>query len=332
MQRELGRDYVLEIGYSGSTSRNQINQLQANNAVLTEAQAALVRSTGNPLAIPTVQQRRAFPQFGSRVLIASTARANYNAGFVSFNRRVGGEGLLRNLQIGAHYTFSKLMSDNDESLGVAGLADSSPQVPQDFRNIAAERSVSAFDRPHRFAVNYVWEFPTPGFAENNGFLKRVFGGWQISGVTTGTSGQPFTIIAGVDTNGNGAGGDRPDVNPNAPLIADPVTGNLRTFTAPGRFIVPRNAAGNILTFSMANGGSLGRNTLRAPAFYNSNVGIQKRIYIDEIRRFTLRADFLNAFNQDNYGIPVFNLSSASFGQNLNNFGGRTITVSGKFTF
>jgi outer membrane receptor protein involved in Fe transport len=332
MQRELGRDFVLEIGYSGSTSRNQINQLQANNAVLTEAQAATVRSTNNPLSIPTVQQRRQFPQFGSRSLIASTAKANYNAGFISFNRRMGGEGLLRNLQLGVHYTFSKLMSDNDESLGVAGLADSSPQVPQDFRNYDAEWSVSAFDRTHRFAANYVWEFPTPGFAENNGFLSRVFGGWQVSGITTGTSGQPFTIINGVDTNGNGAGGDRPNVNPDAPLIPDPVTGNLRTFTAPGRFIVPRNAAGNILTFSMANGGSLGKNTLRAPAFFNTNLGLQKRFYIDETRRFVLRADFLNAFNQDNYGIPVFSLSNASFGQNLNNWGNRSITIGGKFTF
>jgi outer membrane receptor protein involved in Fe transport len=349
VQREVGRDYVFEIGYSGSTSRNQINQLQANPAILTEAQAAQVRLIGatNTTAqaatvaqtsIPTVQQRRTFPQFGARTLIASTAKANYNAGFVSFNRRMGGEGLLRNLQLGAHYTFSKLMSDNDESLGVGDITAGSPQVPQDFNRYDLEWSVSAFDRTHRFAVNYVWEFPTPGFAENNGFLKRVFGGWQISGVTTGTSGQPFTILTGVDTNGNGAGGDRPNVNPDAPLIVDPVTGNLRTFTAPGRYIVPRvgtqsSAAGTILLFSLpGSGGNLGKNTLRAPAFFNTNLGIQKRIYIDEIRRFTIRADFLNAFNQDNYGIPVNNLSSASFGQNLNNWGNRSITVGGKFTF
>ncbi|MBA3805785.1 MAG: hypothetical protein H0X14_08765, partial [Acidobacteria bacterium] len=168
---------------------------------------------------------------------------------------------------------------------------------------------------------------------SNGFLKRVFGGWQISGVSSGTSGQPFTILTGVDTNGNGAGGDRPNFNPDAPLVLDPVTGNLRTFTAPGRFIVPRNAAGNVLLFSIPNGGgNLGKNTLRAPANFNTNFGLQKRFYIDEIRRFTIRADFLNAFNQDNYGIPVNNLSSADFGRNLNNFGNRTITVGGKFTF
>lgn len=349
MQREFGHDYVLELGYSGSTSRNQINQLQANPATLTEAQAAAVRLLGSTNttaqaattaqnSIPTVQQRRQFPQFGSRTLIASTAKANYNAGFISLNRRMGGEGLLKNLQLGVHYTFSRLMSDNDESLGVTGLADSSPQVPQDFSRYDLEWSVSAFDRTHRFSANYVWEFPTPGFAESNGFLERVFGGWQISGVTTGTSGQPFTIITGVDTNGNGSGGDRPNVDPNAPLVPDPVTGNLRTFTAPGRYLVPRvgsqsSAAGTILLFSMSGvGGNLGKNTLRAPAFFNTNLGIQKRFYITETRRITIRADFLNAFNQDNYGIPIFSLSNANFGGNTNNWGNRSITLGGKFTF
>ncbi|MBA3239871.1 MAG: hypothetical protein H0T60_01430, partial [Acidobacteria bacterium] len=333
VQRELSRTYSLEFGYTGSTSRNQVNQLQANNATLTEAQAALVRSTGNTLSIPSVQLRREFPQFGSRVLIASTAKANFNAGFVSFNRKSGSGGRLNNLQFGISYTYGRLMSDNDESLGVAAITAGSPQVPQDFKNIDAEWSVSAFDRTHRVVSNYVFELPTPHFAESNGFLRRVFGGWQISGITSGTSGQPFSILTGTDTNGNGAGGDRPNVNPDAPLIPDPVTGNLRTFTAPGRFLVPRNASGAILNFSIANGGgNLGKNTLRAPAFWNTNLGLQKRFYIDEIRRFTIRADFLNAFNQDNYGIPVNNLSSASFGQNLNNFGNRTITVGGKFTF
>ena len=142
----------------------------------------------------------------------------------------------------------------------------------------------------------------------------------------------------MDTNGNGSGGDRPNIDPNAPLLPDPVTGNLRTFTAPGRFIVPRvgsqsSAAGTILLFSMAGvGGNLGKNTLRAPAFYNTNIGIQKRFYIDETRRITIRADFLNAFNQDNYGIPIFSLSNANFGGNTNNWGNRSITLGGKFTF
>ena len=337
IQREIGRNYVLETGYTGSTSRNQVNQLQANNASLSEAQAALVRSTNNTLAIPSVQERRAFPQFGSRVLIASTAKANYNAGFVSFNRRLGGDDWFKHFEFGLAYTFSKLMSDNDESLGVGAITAGSPQVPQNFLNYDAEWSVSVFDRTHRFVAHYLYDVPTPGFAANNGFLKRIFGGWQISGITSRTSGQPFSILTGVDTNGNGAGGDRPDFNPNAPINFDPVTGNLRTFSAPGRFLVPRNTApggGNaILTFSMANGGgNLGKNTLRAPGTYTTNLSVAKRFHIDEIRRFTIRADFINAFNQDDYGRPENSLNSADFGRNLNNWGGRTITLGGKFTF
>lgn len=334
LQREFGRNYVLETGYTGSLSRHQVNQLQGNNATLTEAQAAMVRSTGDVLSIPSVQARREFPQFGSRVLIASTAKANYNAGFVSFNRRLGGDDWAKNIQLGIAYTYSKLMSDNDESLGVGAITAGSPQVPQDFRNYDAEWSVSVFDRTHRFVANYLFEVPTPGFASNNGFLKRVFGGWQISGVTSRTSGQPFTILTGVDTNGNGAGGDRPDINPNAPLILDPVTGNLRTFSAPGRYLVPRHpVTGAILTFSMANGGgNLGKNTLRAAGTYNTNLSIAKRIYFGETTRLTLRADFLNAFNQDDYGRPENSLNSADFGRNLNNWGNRTITLGGKFTF
>ena len=83
---------------------------------------------------------------------------------------------------------------------------------------------------------------------------------------------------------------------------------------------------------MANGGgSLGKNTCGLPA-YNTNLSVAKRFYFGETARFTLRADFLNAFNQDDYGRPENSLNSADFGRNLNNWGNRTITIGGKFTF
>jgi len=54
----------------------------------------------------------------------------------------------------------------------------------------------------------IHEAPTIWFAKNNGLLRRTFGGWEISGIVTRQSGQPFSILTGVDSNGNGAGGDR----------------------------------------------------------------------------------------------------------------------------
>jgi hypothetical protein len=68
MQRDVGA-YLFEVGYSGSRTGKGINQIEMNPAILTPAQAALIRSGGT---IPGIQARRLFPQFGSRVMIPAT--------------------------------------------------------------------------------------------------------------------------------------------------------------------------------------------------------------------------------------------------------------------
>lgn len=330
IQRETNRDFVVEVGYTGSRGINGINQLQANPAILTADQAATVRQTRSATSIPTAQARRLFPQFGPRVLIATTAQSSYNAGFLSVNKRMS-----HGLQFGLAYTYSKNISNNDESLGVAAITGGSPQVPQDFLNYGAERSVSVFDRTHRFVVNYIYEIPwfKSSWAQAP-VIKQVFTGWQFSGVTAFQSGQPFTILSGVDSNGNGSGGDRPNFNPAGAFAEDPLTGNLRTFTTSkvnGMFLVPLGANGLPLQNSLGNG-NLGKNTLRAPGFWNNDLSLQKRVKILEGQILVLRADLFNAFNQDNYGIPVNNLNSPLYGRNTNNWGNRAMTLGIKYTF
>ena len=333
VQREIARQLILEVGYSGSRSINGINQLQANESVLTPAQIQTVLTSRNSNSIPNAQARRVRPQVGSRILIASTAQSTYNAGYVSLKKRFS-----NNFLFDVAYTFSKLISNNDESLGVASITSGSPQVPQDFNNYAAEKSESAFSRPHRFVVNYLYEVPLPRFLRENAVSNFLLGGFQVSGITQYQSGQPFTILTGVDSNGNGAGGDRPNLNPNGVLILDPVTNNFRSFTSPlvgGRFEVPLGTNGLPLANSLGNG-NLGKNTFRAPSFMNTDLSVAKRFRLpwggEQKHDFLIRADFLNAFNQDFYGIPVNVMTSADFGRNLNNFGNRSITLSGKYSF
>src|SRR5262249_46666404 len=156
------------------------------------------------------------------------------------------------LQFGLSYTYSKNMSNNDESLNVAGLSPSSPQIPQDYLNYGAEKSPSVFDRTHRFVAHYIYEIPwfKSTWAQTSA-VRQVFSGWQFSGITSYQSGQPFTIVTGVDSNGNGAGGDRPNFNPNGVLTLDPQTGNWRTFTTSkvdGRFLAPLGSNGLPLAF------------------------------------------------------------------------------------
>jgi outer membrane receptor protein involved in Fe transport len=327
IQREVGRDFVFQLGYTGSTGRHGVNQQQANPGVLTAAQAALVASTGNQLAIPTVQQRRLFPQFGSRTVIPTDfgpngvdaeAKSQYHALFLQVNKKMS-----HGIQAGLSYTLSRLKSNNDESLGVADITNSASQVPQDYFDISSEYGLSVFDRTHRVVVNYIWEIPGP----KSGFLKQVAGGWQLSGITSLQSGQPFTIFTGQDTNGNGGGADRPNLTGSGSFDWD---SEHKGFTNNGFYTVPRTAAGAVLPFSLGNGNAE-KTPHRAARSVNTDLSLAKNFSIKRTR-LNVRIDAFNVFDQDNYGVPVTNMSSADFGKNLNNWGNRSLTLSGKLSF
>jgi hypothetical protein len=322
MQREI-RDYVVEISYSGSRGSKGINQIEGNPAILTPAQAALVASTRNAGAIPSLQSRRTNPQIGSRVLIPAyvgpggndvDARSEYHALILSASRR-----LARGLQFNTHYTYSRWYSNNDASLGEGGT-DGSSQRPQSMFDYEAEWSRSQFDRPHRFAASYVWEIPGPDM----GILGTVLGGWQLTGVTAAQSGRPFTVVTGVDSSGDGnTGSDRPNVDPGGRFVWDE---RHREFRNEGYYVVPLGTNNLPLANSLGNGNAP-RNEQRTAGFWNTDLNLMKRFSIGDTRRLTFRVDSLNVFNQDNYGLPVVNMSSPSFGQNTQNWGRRSLLMS-----
>jgi hypothetical protein len=323
VQRQFGNKYILELGYTGNRSYHQIRQSQANPPVLTAAQAAAAIALQS---IPSTQERRLNPKWGSRTLIESTAKAAYEAGYVKFDRR-----LTRALMIGANYTYSGTWSDNDELItGVTDITNSSPAVPEDFFNYRKEWSRSAFDRPQRFSITYLYSIPWVSSGWATGSLAKIFAGWQVSGSTEAQSGQPFTITTAVDSAGAGnAAGARPDYNPGGIFMpnysltsAGPVkqdfSGGLRTFYIPvdGRGIVKAPIGQNgILANSMPGGGNLGRNTFRGPGFQQWNTSLAKSVQLRENTQFQIRADFMNLWNHRNFPNPVAVMASSSFGQN-----------------
>jgi Carboxypeptidase regulatory-like domain len=339
LQRELGSDYVLELGYTGNRSYHMLRQSQTNPGILTAAQAVQVIATGNP----NVAIQRLNPAWGPRPILESGAKGEYHAGYVKFDKRMS-KGLL----VGANYTWSVNMSDADETQTVldsttgAGLTPSTPQIPEDFFNFRKEWSRSAFDRPHRFVVHYVYEIPW--FSSSSAALRHVFGGWQISGFTEAQSGQPFTITTGVDTAGvlglaSPTFPARPNYNPNGVITKDPVTGDFRTFSTPingtGIVVTPLGTDGRPLANSMPGGGNLGRNTFRGPSFQNWNFSVMKKITFKEDWQLQLRSDFFNVWNHNNFANPVANMSSPAFGNNISTgfwTDARLITLSAKIRF
>jgi carboxypeptidase family protein len=324
VQREV-RNYLFEVGYSGSRGAKGINQIAVNPAILTPEQAETVRNGGT---IPNVQARRLHPEFGGRTLIPAyegpsgndvEAKSRYNALFVSAKRRLA-QGLL----VHTAYTYSKWMSNNDASLGEGGTGESS-QRPQDMFNYGAEWSRSNFDRPHRLAVSYLWEIPGP----KTGLLGQVIGGWQLSGVTSGQSGQTFTILTGVDSNGDfNTGSDRPNINSSGSFVWDD---RHREFKNNGYYTVPLGSNGLPLANSLGNGNAP-RNTERAAPFWNTDLSLMKRFSLPSDVKFMVRVDGFNVLNQDNYGVPINRMNDAGFGTNTNSWGRRIFQLAGKFTF
>ena len=322
IQRQFKGDYLLEFGYTGNRSYHGVRQGQANPPILTPAQAETVIATGNPASIPGIQARRLHPDWGSRLTIETTAKSQYHAGYVKFDKRLS-HGLL----IGANYTFSGTWSDNDESLGVTDIINSTPQIPEDFFNYRKEWSRSVFDRPHRFVVHYVYELPW--FSSRRAALGKVLGGWEISGWTEAQSGQPFTIRTGVDTAGIGiATTARPDFNPNGIFKAnynstgtlqEQSGGGVRTFFIPRDVtaiaVAPRTATGTILANTMPGGGNLGRNTFRGPNYQQWNFSLLKSISVTERAKLQIRGDFIDLWNHRNFQNPVATMNSPAFGTN-----------------
>ena len=107
------------------------------------------------------------------------------------------------------YTWSHTI---DNSTADFHTSDITPRRPQDFFNLAAERSNSALDRAQRFTLAIVYDLPF--FKGGNWMMKNIVGNWTFSPVYTFETGQWVTVQSQQDANLNGdRAGDRVITNP-----------------------------------------------------------------------------------------------------------------------
>ncbi|MEO7653407.1 MAG: hypothetical protein ABIZ80_23355, partial [Bryobacteraceae bacterium] len=276
VQRQFGRDYSLEAGYAGSRSYHLEIATEHNPAILTTNQAERVIAARISTVIPASQLRRVHPEWGSRAVTETSATGRYNALYARFDKRLSA-GVL----IGLNYVYS-CSTSNDFNVQQSG----------DFR---LENSRNANDRPHRAVVHYAWDLPW--FRSGrlaSAPVRKVFGGWSLTGWSEWQSGVPFTVTTGVDSNGDTSGNDRPDYNPAGRVSLDPVTGDWRTFSTPtngsGLFVVPLDGNARPLANSMPFGGNLGKNTFRGPGLSLWNLNLTKSMRVTEKVRLAFRGD------------------------------------------
>jgi hypothetical protein len=169
---------------------------------------------------------------------------------------------------------------------------------------------------------------------NNGVNRQVFGGWQISGVTTIQSETPFTVFnSSQDFSGFNQFNDRPDVVGSAPLIQN--NGNPDAAFDIGKFGCSRNPVTLKPTCPASampptgRVGTSGRNQYYGPGLQNFNFALAKVFPLGTERvRLRFRADFFNLFNHTNFSNPVGSESSANFGKITSTVGSAVATAVG----
>ncbi len=303
IQRELPGNLIVDASYVGTKGTKLYLNEDRNPLVPPNLQVTPAGYTG-----PT--SGRLDNLQGPRTTRSNSGSSFYHAGQLNVTRRFN-----TGLTLSGAYTYSKLIDNGSEIFASSGLVNSSlaiiPLVLGGERN---ERAVSLFDRTHRASITYVYELPF--MREQRGFLGRLVGGWQLSGVTVFESGVPFTVGNGADSNGLAGNNDRPDFNPNGQhgVRAVPVvdsTGAITGYVNPdannapidpgvARYIgLPAFNAGQ--ANSRQRTGTLGRNTERSRGVNNFDFNIMKRVAITEGIKLELRTEFYNIFNHPQYG-------------------------------
>ncbi len=211
LQRELGRNLLVEIAYVGNRGvwfeanglvdynavrpedplRRGLDVTKADDrAVLTSRlDSALARSRGFtapypgfPLSATVAQSLRPFPQFGGLgVDLAPLGNTWYDSLQVKATKRFSS-----GLDFTVAYTFSKNLATVVEQGGATNRVN-------DVFNRAALKALSPNDQPHVLVTNFRYEVPSFGFVNRTGLTRMLLAGWNVSGIFRYSSGEPIPV-------------------------------------------------------------------------------------------------------------------------------------------
>jgi hypothetical protein len=312
IQREIIRNLLIDVAYVGNVSRNLIilgdfNQARPNNAT-------------DPAGGTALQARRPIPGFSSIQASFAGGEANYNALQIKLERRFSDGLYLLN-----SFTFSKAI-DNASGHLEANNGDNSRI---NIRDLQSERGLSSYDQPFNNTTSVVYELPYGRGRRFGGNAPRIvdaaLGGWRLTLINTMTSGQ----IGNLSYNAPSAF----QVTSTLGLTYRPnIIGDL---TLPSGQRTPdnylnRNAVA-IPTDRSQPFGNAGRNTVRGPAFFQTDLGLHKQFPLfSETTKLEFRVEAFNLFNHSNFAAPNTNASNITRDASGNAIGGAFGTLQSAF--
>lgn len=285
--RQLTSTVAVDTSYTGTRGLNILFNRQINT---------VDRVTGlRPYA----------PAFGEFRYFDTSEVTRYHAWQTTVQKRFS-DGFLVN----ANYTLGKSTSYGDADLSTLA-------APQDPDDLEAERGPSSYDIRHRFASDFLYELPLSRWWHTDGFGKRLLlAGWQVGGVFRAQSGSPFSI-----STPSSILGQRVDFLGGSPYLDSP-SDSLAYLDRAAFAQVPRIAASG----ASARPGTLKRNALRLPGFWNLDLALSKNIALTGGLRLQVRGDMFNAFNATSFSGLNTTITSPNFGRFTATRGARVVQL------
>jgi Carboxypeptidase regulatory-like domain len=265
-----------------------------------------------------------------------------------------------------NYTFQKILADVVDD----GQTRVNPYL--DNANIRLDYGRPDYDRTHTVNANFIYELPFgkgKRFLDKGGVLNAIFGGFQFNSIINLSSGIPLGVLDPRGTlNRAGRSGRQSAI---ATVTADELKNYTGIYKTPNGvfFFNPANlyaegsngqridltqqlpAGVTIVSIRGANPidqapfqgqlfryvpvgqtGTLPRNFLNGPAYFNWDAGLSKNFRITENSRLQLRAEMYNVLNHANFAIGDFNINSTSFGRVGSNYTPRIVQFGARFDF
>ena len=342
VQRSLGSDLLLEIGYVGTKGTKLPRFVEGNPAIYVPGY--FPASGGQPPQPISTSSNADFRRihsgctldpasppctYSSTGLIEGIANSSYNALEASLTKRFS-----HGLAFLAAYTYSKTIDDassfnmtGSASKPVAGEND----LAQDPFDLGAERGRSLFDSRNRLVFSYQWSLPF--WRQPHGWYQHAFGDWQINGIVTLMSGTPFTVFDSTDFSVQGSAPEITGFFSNRPNLVPGKNPNSGPHTA-GAWLdasafqrITQDPNSPVQQF-----GTAGRNIAQGPGYADWDFSAFKNIRVAEGKEFQFRAELFNFLNHPNFHLPDSDIGSPTFNQVLEAQAPRQIQFALKFLF
>lgn len=287
-QHIFGNNWLADIAYVGNRGV-ELPQRRNEDA-----------ASFDPTGTTPLNQREPYPALSGILLSYNGGWSSYNALAARIEKRTSS-----GLYLLGSYTYSKCLD--------IGNTDDFSMTSRNFN--VYDKGNCDYNTPQRAVFSYTYELPfgqgRSFFAGASGLGGKLLSGWEVTGITTFSSGQYMSV---------GLPGDWMNIGPFSTSVPDkigstyPANRTVGDWLNIGSFVFPGCPSDVPCATGLHIEGNSGRNQIEEPGINDWDIGLMKQTRISERFSTQFRAEFFNAWNHAQFAAPSGTLIPEEFGR------------------